>query len=1280
MRGQPRKDAELPADSRVLPLSIMIALPLARELEPIAAAYRRFHFWRGLAVAWAGLFAVAALLLLAGRLGFARFDHALEWLGALAVLTVAAVWIWSRRVQPDFHWIAEQVERRDPRLRTLLLAAIEQEPDPATGQFGYLQLRVINEALEHNSRHPWGRHISDQLFFVQCAHHLALGLLVLALAGHAWNQQPAARQARRLALSGGGVTVTPGDAAVEKGSGLVVMARFDGALPAEATLVVGANAESERRIPLAKNLDDPVFGGSIPEVNADLLYHIEYGGKRTRDFRVTTYEHPNLVRADAKLTYPGYTGLPEKTIEDTRRVSAVEGTELEYAFHLNKPVAKAQLIAKGGEPVELKPDASRPNTYLAGLTLLESRRYELQLVDAEGRANKVPPVIQIDVTRNRPPELKFVRPRKDLRVSPLEEIDFEAEVSDDFGLSAFGIAYSVGGGEPALVELGKTTGPHEKAKARRTVAMEKLGAQPDELLTYYLWADDMGPDGRQRRTASDIFFAEVRPFEEIFRQGQPPDSSGGEQQQRQGGQQQKLTELQKQVAISTWKVKNRETGAKPSEKFGPDVETIKESQALALGMAEQAGERAEDPRAKGILQTSRQHMEKALTHITEAAEKKSAAPLAAASSAAQAALQALLKLQSREHQVVRARGQQGGGGDQQRQNMLNELEFKDDNTRYESQRMARAGQTPQQREELQVLNRLKELAQRQQDLNERIQELQTALAEAKSEEERKEIERRLKRLREEQQQMLADLDELRQRMDRQENQSSMAEARQQLEQTRQNLRNAAENLEQGRATEALAAGTRAQRELQQMREDFRKRTSSQFADAMREMRQEARQLAQKEQDLGRQIEQIDQSRRKSLSDSDERKQIAEQLKQQKSAAGELLKDMRTVTEQAEAAEPLLSRQLYETIRQHDQEKTGKALEFASELLARNFVKEAAQHEQQARESIEQLKRGVERAAESVLGDEAEALRQARNSVDDLARRLEEEIARATAPGTNTNAIAGATAGDPGSTNRLAQARGGRQDEQAGQTKEGQPRQMAQAQSGQPQGQRGEQSQQQGQPPGAQEGQREQAGRQQAQQGQQGQGSQAQSSPQQGRQPGQQSQGAQQAGQQGQRGQQQAQARDGQRGGARDGGARDNADLGGFQRFFDGGGRAGPHGPITGADYTEWTDRLRDVEEMLDSTELRTDAARIRDRVRAERAEFKRHSKEPRWDLITKEVLQPLITLRDRINEELARRESENPLVPIDRDPVPPAFAERVRRYYEQLGGVEKPQAGRSGDR
>ena len=54
-------------------------------------------------------------------------------------------------------------------------------------------------------------------------------------------------------------------------------------------------------------------------------------------------------------------------------------------------------------------------------------------------------------------------------------------------------------------------------------------------------------------------------------------------------------------------------------------------------------------------------------------------------------------------------------------------------------------QDQEQREALQVLNRLKELARRQQDMSERIKELQSALNDANTPEEKETLERMLKR-------------------------------------------------------------------------------------------------------------------------------------------------------------------------------------------------------------------------------------------------------------------------------------------------------------------------------------------------------------------------------------------------------------------------------------------------------------------------------------------------------------------------------------------------------
>ncbi|MFM8221730.1 MAG: hypothetical protein ACKOJF_22700, partial [Planctomycetaceae bacterium] len=96
-------------------------------------------------------------------------------------------------------------------------------------------------------------------------------------------------------------------------------------------------------------------------------------------------------------------------------------------------------------------------------------------------------------------------------------------------------------------------------------------------------------------------------------------------------------------------------------------------------------------------------------------------------------------------------------------------------------------------------------------------------------------------------------------------------------------------------------------------------------------------------------------------------------------------------------------------------------------------------------------------------------------------------------------------------------------------------------------------------------------------------------------------------------------------------------------------------PFSGGDFRRFTERLRDVEELIDDPRLRAEAARIRERARALKAESQRHSTSPRWDLIRGEIARPLAELSQQVSEELLRRTSRESVVPLDRDPPPPGY-------------------------
>lgn len=505
-----------------------------------------------------------------------------------------------------------------------------------------------------------------------------------------------------------------------------------------------------------------------------------------------------------------------------------------------------------------------------------------------------------------------------------------------------------------------------------------------------------------------------------------------QQQQQQQSQGEKkaedLAELQKQIMSATWNVLRREKQSSISLSFGADVQTILDSQQEALGQTEDLQQTLQDEKSLHYLEKVRDAMTLSVEHLESALSAADLGDLRQALRQERSAYETLLKLRAREHQIVKSQQQQSqssqSASQRDRQEQLEQLQLEQDDNRYETEQQAESSEPSAQRENRQVMNRLEELARRQKDVNEQLKNLETELREAKTEEKKKELEEQLQRLRDNQEELLRDTDELLERMNEPENRQAMQEAREQTEQARSELQKSTQSLSQGETSQSLSSGTRAQRQLEETREQLRKESSNQFDQTMRQLLEQAEALEKQQQALSEQVQKPKGTssnpknsganteglaEAENATSDDDKNGTASPLRpegepqpekpgqpnwqSQKRDLNQILDKVRETVSEAESSEPLLSEQLYETFRETKQKAIEQRLDQIPILMERGLQEPANRMADEVKQGIQDLKTGIEEAAQGVLGSEEESLRRALGELQRAERQIGQEANR-----------------------------------------------------------------------------------------------------------------------------------------------------------------------------------------------------------------------------------------------------------------------------------------------
>ena len=684
---------------------------------------------RGAVVVMAGT--VLALLLSASGLESFRFS-------APAIITFRVVTVtvfvgllcyglvWPLRRHVTDAQVAMYLEECDPTLEAAIISAVEATSGGGSEAHSpRLVEKLVEQAIAQCRALDHGRAL-ERTSVQRHAGALAAVTAILALAlafGPSYLRHGVSALLTfqsAAASSPYSIEVTPGNAKVPRGVDQAVKAKLVGFTSSDVSVMMRATPDgSFDRVPLIAAAQPGAFEGMLFHLEKPTEYYIESNGIRSGKFMLTVVDLPTVKDLDLEYRFPAYTGLAPRKAEGGD-VAAIRGTDviLHVVPTMTTPDGKILLSDGGAMPLTRQADGSLTGSF----PIKGQGFYRIELTGPHGEKVEASPQYTIDVIDDQPPAVHFTKPGRDSQASPVEELFLEVRADDDYGVKSLQLFYSINGGAPKTVNLFGGAKPLTEVSAGHTIYLEELGLKPGDFVSYYAKASDTDAVQGSKTTTSDIYFVQIRPFKKDYKPSQSQAGGGGGG----GGGQQvgQLSQQQREIVAATFNIVRDKAKTKP-EKYRENVVFLNLAQAKLRDQVEELV-----GKLKARLGTVDPAYNKIAEALPKAAEEMKAAESDLKAMKADTALspeQRALKLlqdaeQEYELQVAQQQGGGGGGGGQQSALAddladLFELELDKLANQYEMQQ--RADQQGGDQQVDQLVEKLKELARRQQQEMER---------------------------------------------------------------------------------------------------------------------------------------------------------------------------------------------------------------------------------------------------------------------------------------------------------------------------------------------------------------------------------------------------------------------------------------------------------------------------------------------------------------------------------------------------------------------------------
>ena len=964
------------------------AADVLRAVRQVRRRWRAKLQLQGWAIAVAG--GLAVFVGAATGLEVLRFQPAavtalriVLWLAIVALAARFVLWPLLRRVSDER--VALYLEEHEPSLQSRLLAAVEASPTRKTAR-SELHEAVVARAAAECRRIRFGARI-ERPAIRRSAGALAVAattglLLFLFGPGFLRHGAPAllfpARAAE--AVNPYSVTVQPGDTTISRNSDLLVSAVLHGFDAGDATLFTQSEGESGFSAMPMIDEGESGFDGLLLNVAVPTRYYVEAGGVRSETFSLGVADLPAVDRLEMEYHFPSYTGLAPRHFEFGGDVAALAGTTVRLVATSTLPSPGAALATDWGDTIPMTPGPG--DTFEGSFVVRRSGFYEIRLQTADGAWIAGAPSYHVDMLTDQGPSISFNKPGRDIEASSIEEVFVEARAVDDVGVAEVLWVYSVNGAPPDTVRIHAAAGrPLPQATASHTVFMEDFELEVGDLIAYHGIARDNAPVVNEALT--DIYFFQIRPFRRDFREAQGGGAAMGAGGAGEGAMNEDLSGLQRQIVAASFNLV-RDRASYDDATWEENVVSVALGQQRLREQVETLRQRMVNRGIAGADEAFRKIAEtlpRAVEAMREAEDSLRALRPGGAIGPEQRALRELQKAEETYERFVSLDARQGGGGGQgggpSAEDLADLFELETDQLRNQYEMVQRSRRQTADDAVDQSLEKLRELARRQEQELER-QRRRAVAQQGGSQggggggqvaqdlaEQAEEAARRLERL------------------SRETGDPSLDDVSRQLQRAADAMRRAAA----GRGSEGVAQAQSALRRLRDARERLESVRGERLERDLEDVRNRTAQMADRQRDIASRMEamrragrpsgdQIERIRNAKEAMADEAGRILSRLEQTAAAAR---REGRTgAAELEEAAETIRDTQLRER------------LLYSRGLVGRPDQEEYAEaFENQTAQAIQSLRKRLDEAAAAVRaqagGDPAD---EALEAAGDLVRSLE----------------------------------------------------------------------------------------------------------------------------------------------------------------------------------------------------------------------------------------------------------------------------------------------------